>query len=692
MAFPDGWSRKQKITIQSSAVAGSGFHSNFPVLVTLDHLDTEVVDTGSNSALNGGGDIRFSSDSTGSTQLACDIVDFVTNASVGPRKCEIWVKLPAVSTSSNTDFYIWYKKSGESQPAAATTYGSEEVWSDWEYRTHDMLSDVTGNNTITEANAGTVTDSPFGSNAYLFDGSDDYLTSTNTGLNLNQDLTFSMWARDDGNGESEPSLVQVDDGNLFIGYFIESYVGDGAIGAMGGSSGTQGEAIFATTGLIDGSWGYCVNTFDQSTGYFDLFINGVDISWEYYDSYDPPTSNRITFGARTNSTNNFDGALCEFGIRTGLVTKNVTDTEYNMMNDPASFASSGTPETAGGDTALALTDGSHGHGVDNLALAQNYIIEPNDATHGQDAENLALDANIVLAISDSSHGQSAGSCDPVENLGLLPGNNTHTHSADVISIVQLHQVNIVETTHAHDAEDIVLGQIHQLAPEDIYHHQISDGCNVGEFISLILASADHVFISDTLDINQFHLVATDGTVHSLNSQNLSLSSASDLVIPDVAHGHQVENLTLDNGTTMQGHSSVHALLDAGLSIGYNVNLVASDTIQTHFVDQVLVTQNHMLLVQGADHSLSCDDPSLQTVVNGDDNMHFQSSDTPDLSQVHILQEINDHLLHSAREPYVRIPLGIWGFVGEAMSSWDTLSEASNNWTELAETSNEWEDQ
>ncbi len=39
MAFPSGWGRKQKITIQSSQVVGSGSHSDFPVLVSLDHLD-----------------------------------------------------------------------------------------------------------------------------------------------------------------------------------------------------------------------------------------------------------------------------------------------------------------------------------------------------------------------------------------------------------------------------------------------------------------------------------------------------------------------------------------------------------------------------------------------------------------------------------------------------------------------------
>lgn len=42
MAFPSGWSRKQKITIQSSQVNGVGSYTNFPVLITLDHLNKRI--------------------------------------------------------------------------------------------------------------------------------------------------------------------------------------------------------------------------------------------------------------------------------------------------------------------------------------------------------------------------------------------------------------------------------------------------------------------------------------------------------------------------------------------------------------------------------------------------------------------------------------------------------------------------
>ena len=99
------WGRKHAITINASQVQGSGSHTNVPVLITLDHLNSEVVDGGANSALNGGGDIRFSSDAAGNSQLAIEVVEFVASSNVNNRRCQIWVKVPNLSTSSNTTIY-----------------------------------------------------------------------------------------------------------------------------------------------------------------------------------------------------------------------------------------------------------------------------------------------------------------------------------------------------------------------------------------------------------------------------------------------------------------------------------------------------------------------------------------------------------------------------------------------------------
>ena len=70
MAFPTDWGRRCAIVIQSSKVDAN--LADFPVLLTKDTLPSEMFDhDGSYPALEGGGDIRFSSDEAGETQLAC---------------------------------------------------------------------------------------------------------------------------------------------------------------------------------------------------------------------------------------------------------------------------------------------------------------------------------------------------------------------------------------------------------------------------------------------------------------------------------------------------------------------------------------------------------------------------------------------------------------------------------------------
>ena len=107
----EGWGRKQAITVNASQITADLV--NFPVLITLDHLNAEVVNAGEYSALNGGGDIRFSSDANGNNPLPIEIVNFNTSSNSSNRSCQIWVKVPTLSSTVNTTIYIWYNKAGE---------------------------------------------------------------------------------------------------------------------------------------------------------------------------------------------------------------------------------------------------------------------------------------------------------------------------------------------------------------------------------------------------------------------------------------------------------------------------------------------------------------------------------------------------------------------------------------------------
>ncbi len=73
------WGNKQAITIDNGQVPGTVNLTDFPLLVTLDYLDSEIVDVGANSALNDDGDIRFTSDTTSNESPVSNMLSITTN-------------------------------------------------------------------------------------------------------------------------------------------------------------------------------------------------------------------------------------------------------------------------------------------------------------------------------------------------------------------------------------------------------------------------------------------------------------------------------------------------------------------------------------------------------------------------------------------------------------------------------------
>ena len=94
MAYPTGWTLRHKIVIDHTKVSGGSNLSNFPVLFTEANFLSDIF----SQSDNGGGDVRFSSDESGSTRLACEISIWNTSTS----KAEVYVKIPALSASSDT--------------------------------------------------------------------------------------------------------------------------------------------------------------------------------------------------------------------------------------------------------------------------------------------------------------------------------------------------------------------------------------------------------------------------------------------------------------------------------------------------------------------------------------------------------------------------------------------------------------
>ena len=161
MAFPTGWARKCIITVPDAQITGT--NTNFPVLVTEKNLPPEMLDGGVNSALNGGGDVRFSEDASGAVQLSCEVVSFITG---GTPFAEIHVKLPTLNTGADRIFYVWYKKTGEIQPPVTDPYGRNAVWNDYAFVSHDGgVTDSATGTAMVDDGSGVVATGPWGGSA-----------------------------------------------------------------------------------------------------------------------------------------------------------------------------------------------------------------------------------------------------------------------------------------------------------------------------------------------------------------------------------------------------------------------------------------------------------------------------------------------------------------------------------------------
>lgn len=111
------YKNRVKVTINHTKVGGT--LSNFPLYLDLSTFDATFWAT----VQNGGGDIRITT-SDGVTECPREIVTCVVSTKTG----EVHVKVPTVSSTTDTVIFVYFGNSTVSDYAANATYGSQNVW------------------------------------------------------------------------------------------------------------------------------------------------------------------------------------------------------------------------------------------------------------------------------------------------------------------------------------------------------------------------------------------------------------------------------------------------------------------------------------------------------------------------------------------------------------------------------------
>ena len=321
--FNNSWKYRKKVTINSSQISGT--LTDFTTYLDLSLLGSDFF----NNVNSDGSDIRITqSDET--TQCAVHVVSIDTLGETG----RINFKAPSVSSSTDTDFYIYYGNSGASLPITSDTYGQYNTYKD-EYKIYygmdtgsgSTLYDYTSNSNDGVINGATWTSGNVGKNALDFDGTNDYVERTSVGISSNNFTITGLFNAGlisyhsiftDFNSVGNRNLIYIINGEI-IAYNVVA----GTYNSISQSINANELYHFA---------------YVRNGNQFHLYLNGVLVGSQTYTNPTSPTTMRIGARGDVLTKHFFNGVVDEFKIlSTGLTMNEISSDFNNLVNQNLFF-------------------------------------------------------------------------------------------------------------------------------------------------------------------------------------------------------------------------------------------------------------------------------------------------------------------------------------------------------------------
>ena len=354
------WRSRMKLTFDNSGHIQD--LPAFPVLVVLDSSRIHYDKT-----QNQGEDIRFIDGGTG-LPLAYEIEEWNESG-----KSYVWVKVPQIDGSSNTD-YIWLYYDN---PSAVDDQKPADVWTNgyvgvWHLRDDpgpgnpgDILDSTAANNNGTaEASMqpGDLVGGQIGK-ALDFDGVDDYIDiGQNPTINIGGDLSVEFWLKTSATsalGNDTPDdwfrgqrIVDKDVEGVPKGWGIANHYSKIKFNVE-----DNAETVVSTTTINDDQWYYVVGVRDVDFGDKWLYINGaIDASTTNGSKVDASSSDPLQFARSDDAdpSTYVQGGIDEIRISNVERTADWVAAQYLSMTDtfigygtgPVAFVSNrnGNPE------------------------------------------------------------------------------------------------------------------------------------------------------------------------------------------------------------------------------------------------------------------------------------------------------------------------------------------------------------
>ena len=277
---------------------------------------------------DGGRDIRVTkSDET--TEVEREVVWYDDGTDTG----ELYFLADSLSSSADTDFYIFFGNSAADDYLTTETYGSENVWSDYVFVGHlqgamGKLFNSTGKGSLLAYGSPTFEATGKIGDALSLDGSTDYFLGSPTGTNTTEPITLQGWMTQDSRANA-----------WFAGMFGSA--GSSQLGIGADNDATLGYINLYAAGGIAESTTETSGTFQLTHGVFaadndrEVYMAGSSEGTNT-SSQSVGSTTDFTVGRRYNDQY-WNGDLDEVRYTNSELTAAWIDAEYTNQNTPDTF-------------------------------------------------------------------------------------------------------------------------------------------------------------------------------------------------------------------------------------------------------------------------------------------------------------------------------------------------------------------
>jgi hypothetical protein len=348
------WAYRKSITVDHTKVSNTD-QAYFPMLVSLTDPSLKDTTNGGKVTNSNGYDIIFTSNN-GSTKLDHEVEKYIP--STGELKA--WVKIPILSSTTDTTIYIYYGNTtittSEENKTAVWDDGGSNNFKVVQHMNQDpsgsapqMLDSTQYTNNGTSAGTMTGGDLVTGQvgNAVDFDGVDDVISNPTSVRGLGQ-VSISFWFKTNLLDSSTRVIYEESvslSANSRLSVRINSY---NKLLLAGRVLENDGFTTFvdSSTEISTNTWYYVVATFDSVNDIHHISINAVDeqnfLSKTSFSDTAPYSVPKI--GGRVESNQYFSGILDEVRISNTARSADWIATEYNNQSNPSEFYTLGIEE------------------------------------------------------------------------------------------------------------------------------------------------------------------------------------------------------------------------------------------------------------------------------------------------------------------------------------------------------------